>query len=95
MTENNYEPVDPNKSYFAITEEVLKLWKSEGLIDRALNSVEGSRDFIFLEGPPTANGRPHAGHAMTRTVKDTIIRYKFMNGYSISRRNAGWRVPTT
>ena len=90
MTENIYEPVDPNKSYFAITEEVLKLWKSEGLIDRALNSVDGSKNFIFLEGPPTANGRPHAGHAMTRTVKDTVIRYKFMNGYSISRRNAGW-----
>jgi isoleucyl-tRNA synthetase len=90
MNENIYEPVDPNRSYSAITEEVLKLWKSEGLIDRALNSVEGKKNFIFLEGPPTANGRPHAGHAMTRTVKDTVIRYKFMNGYSIQRRNAGW-----
>ncbi|WP_393970811.1 isoleucine--tRNA ligase [Oxyplasma meridianum] len=90
MTENIYGPVDPNRSYFAITEEVLKLWKSEGLIDLALNSSKGGSNFIFLEGPPTANGRPHAGHAMTRTVKDTVIRYKFMKGFSIQRRNAGW-----
>lgn len=90
MTQNIYEPIDPNKSYFAITEEVLQIWKSENLINRALNAVKEGKNFIFLEGPPTANGRPHAGHAMTRTVKDTVLRYKFMDGYSIMRRNAGW-----
>ena len=90
MTRNIYKPIDPNKSYFAITEEVLHEWKSENLIENALNTHKGSKSFIFLEGPPTANGRPHAGHAMTRTVKDTVLRYKFMDGYNIIRRNAGW-----
>ena len=85
-----YEQIETNKSLKAIGDEVLQYWKEAGIIEKSLNSSLGNKPFTFLEGPPTANGRPHVGHAMTRTVKDSVLRYRYMTGHRISRRTGGW-----
>ncbi len=90
MSEEIYRKADSGKSYFSIAEEVLDSWKESGIKERIFRPREGIGNYVFLEGPPTANGRPHVGHAMTRTVKDTVLRYKYMRGYNILRRTAGW-----
>ena len=85
-----FSPVDTGMSMSVIQDRVLKEWERESLEAKILDANRGGKEFIFLEGPPTANGRPHVGHAITRTVKDTVLRYKTMTGYRIKRRNAGW-----
>ncbi len=86
-----YEPVNTSIGLNQISREVLDFWEREGTVKRVLSDSSRPRVFSFLEGgPPTANGRPHVGHAMTRTIKDIVLRYKYMQGYSISRRYAGW-----
>ena len=90
MPDRVYEQIDVNRSLKAIGDEMLTYWKSAGIIEKALNSTLGEKPFSFLEGPPTANGRPHVGHAMTRTVKDTFLRYRYMTGHRISGRTGGW-----
>lgn len=90
MPETLYEQIETNRSLKAIGDEVLKYWKEAGIIEKSLTSSLGEKPFAFLEGPPTANGRPHVGHAMTRTVKDSVLRYQYMTGHRISRRTGGW-----
>ena len=85
-----YPPVDTGMNMSVIQDLVLKEWERESLEAKILDANRGGKEFIFLEGPPTANGRPHVGHAITRTVKDTVLRYKTMTGYRIKRRIAGW-----
>lgn len=64
-------------------------WKEEGLLEKCVTMREGDPQFIFYEGPPTANGRPGIHHVMARTLKDSVCRYKTMQGYQV-RRKAGW-----
>lgn len=90
MTAELFEKPDSNKSYFSLAEEVLDFWKKTDVKGEVLRRRKGGNSFVFLEGPPTANGRPHVGHAMTRTVKDTVLRYKYMKGFDILRRTGGW-----
>ena len=71
-------------------EEILKNWESSRIFDKLREKNRGNERFIFLEGPPTANGMPHMGHALTRAVKDLILKYKAMNGYEIYPWIAGW-----
>lgn len=66
-----------------------KRWTKEGTFQKSVANREGHKTFVFYEGPPTANGLPHAGHALGRTVKDFIARYKTMRGYQVLRK-AGW-----
>ncbi len=73
-----------------ISKEILEYWESEAISSRITNLRENGEDYRFLEGPPTANGHPHVGHALTRTIKDTVLRYKTMQGYNVTRRDAGW-----
>jgi len=73
----------------ALEEEVLKLWSEEGTFQRSLECHEGEPEFVFYEGPPTANGRPGVHHVMARTIKDTIARYRSMTGRHVTRI-AGW-----
>ncbi|MHC1584741.1 MAG: isoleucine--tRNA ligase [Candidatus Syntropharchaeia archaeon] len=70
-------------------ERILEFWKEKDLFKRSVDRREGCERFIFVEGPPTANGIPHPGHIMTRAVKDLILRYKTMCGYHVPRK-AGW-----
>lgn len=90
MTGELYEKPDTGRSYYSIAEEVLENWKDNKLKEKIFQPQKDRGNFVFLEGPPTANGRPHVGHAMTRTVKDTVLRYKYMKGFNVLRRTAGW-----
>ena len=90
MNQKLYENVDVNRSIVDIDKEVLNYWEKKNILNDILKTKRGNKNFTFLEGPPTANGRPHVGHLMTRTVKDTVMRYKYMMGYDILRRTGGW-----
>ena len=78
----NYRPAEMEK-------EILDFWERERIFEKSLKQREGSKPFIFLEGPPTANGTPHPGHVLTRIMKDVVLRYYTMLGYHVPRR-AGW-----
>jgi len=64
-------------------------WEKEATFQHSISNREGQETFVFYEGPPTANGLPHAGHALGRTIKDFVARYKTMSGYQVLRK-AGW-----
>ncbi len=70
-------------------EEILEFWKENKIFTKWVRKNEGKKNFIFYEGPPTANGMPHMGHAMPRSVKDIIPRFKQMTGYHVYHRD-GW-----
>jgi len=90
MNKKVYEPVDPGISMLEIAKDTLEFWRANDIPDKNINSTRGEKDFYFLEGPPTANGRPHVGHLSTFTMKDTVLRYRYMNNYRIHRRTGGW-----
>ena len=90
MHETKYELVDVNVSMAKLNREVSEQWKEKNINSRIMNLNKKGKRFVFLEGPPTANGRPHIGHAMTRTLKDVFLRYKTMRGYMVERRTGGW-----
>ena len=69
--------------------DVLKFWEENKIFEKTVEAREGAEVFSFFEGPPTANGKPHIGHIITRAVKDIIPRYKTMKGYKVPRK-AGW-----
>ena len=68
---------------------IRKKWEKEGTFEKSISNREGKASYVFYEGPPTANGLPHAGHALGRTIKDFVARYKTMTGYQVLRK-AGW-----
>ncbi|GAA5416971.1 mupirocin-resistant isoleucine--tRNA ligase MupA [Paraliobacillus ryukyuensis] len=68
---------------------VREKWEKDGTFERSISNREGRETYVFYEGPPTANGLPHAGHALGRTIKDFVARYKTMSGYQVLRK-AGW-----
>jgi isoleucyl-tRNA synthetase len=79
-----------NKSEAALREEgVLEFWKDNDIFSETLNQSEGKEEFVFYEGPPTANGKPGIHHLEARAFKDAIPRYKTMRGYHV-RRKGGW-----
>ena len=69
--------------------EVLDRWKRNHAFEKSLELREGAPEFIFFEGPPSANGMPGIHHVMARSIKDAICRYKTQSGYKVNRR-AGW-----
>ncbi|MBR4783188.1 MAG: class I tRNA ligase family protein, partial [Bacteroidaceae bacterium] len=72
-----------------INREVLDQWMKEDLFAQSLRLREGAKDYVFYEGPPSANGHPGIHHVLARTIKDTVCRYKSMKGYHVPRK-AGW-----
>ncbi|MDF2962389.1 MAG: ileS [Paenibacillus sp.] len=68
---------------------VLQQWKRDDTFRKSIDNRRGSPSFVFYEGPPTANGKPHIGHVLGRVIKDFICRYKTMSGYRVVRK-AGW-----
>jgi isoleucyl-tRNA synthetase len=78
-----------NFNLSSINKEVLKKWRDEHTFHLSLSSREGHPDFVFYEGPPSANGKPGIHHVMARTIKDIICRYKTLDGYRVERK-AGW-----
>ena len=75
--------------FLRLEEDILQLWDREKTFERSVDQREGCDKFVFVEGPPTANGLPHPGHILTRVVKDLILRYKTMRGFYVKRK-AGW-----
>lgn len=70
-------------------QKIREYWQENDTFHASVRNREGKKPYIFYEGPPTANGMPHAGHALGRTIKDFIARYKTMDGYQVKRK-AGW-----
>ena len=85
MTFKEYKGLD----LVATGNEVLKKWEKEGAFRKSLELRKGAPEFIFFEGPPSANGMPGIHHVMARSIKDAICRYKTQSGYLV-RRRAGW-----
>ena len=73
----------------ALSKEVLAQWEEENLFEKSVTTREGHPQFLFFEGPPSANGKPGIHHVMARTIKDTFCRFKTMQGFQV-RRKAGW-----
>ncbi|MCL2352365.1 MAG: isoleucine--tRNA ligase [Firmicutes bacterium] len=84
-----YEKVDTNLDFAARELEILKFWKENRIFEKCLTLREGGEKFTFYDGPPTANGKPHIGHVITRAFKDLVPRYRTMKGFDVLRK-AGW-----
>jgi isoleucyl-tRNA synthetase len=84
-----FRPVDPRVDLPALERAVLELWSSARVFERSLKLREGAPEWVFYDGPPTANARPHIGHAETRAFKDVYPRYRTMTGHYVHRK-AGW-----
>jgi len=72
-----------------VEEKILKFWEDKKIFEKSVEQRNNSKPYVFLEGPPTANGMPHPGHVLTRVMKDLVLRYQTMNGHYILRK-AGW-----
>ncbi len=86
---SKYEPVPQDVRYAELEHEILEFWEREGIFHKTVALREGSPDWVFYDGPPGTNGRPHVGHMMQSALKDLWPRYKTMRGYRVLRR-AGW-----
>jgi isoleucyl-tRNA synthetase len=84
-----YEPVDTKLDLPALDRRVLERWRANRAFERSVEQREGGPEWVFYDGPPTANGRPHIGHAEARTFKDLYPRYRAMTGHHVVRK-AGW-----
>lgn len=84
-----YQKVSSNLNFVDREKEILKFWKDHNVFQKSIENRDGCPVFTFFDGPPTANGKPHIGHIITRAVKDIIPRYKTMKGYQVLRK-AGW-----
>ncbi len=84
-----YKKVELPNGFPGMEREVLNMWKENDIIDKNFKLNKDGEYFTFYDGPPTANGKPHVGHILTRVMKDIIPRYKVMKGYKVIRK-AGW-----
>ena len=84
-----YEKVDTNLNFAAREKAVADFWRENHIAQQAVDQREGCETFTFYDGPPTANGRPHIGHVLTRVIKDMLPRYQSMKGRKVLRK-AGW-----
>ena len=84
-----YEKVSTNLNFVEREEKTLDFWKENKIFEQSIEEKEGKPVYTFYDGPPTANGKPHIGHVLTRVIKDMIPRYQTMKGHKIIRK-AGW-----
>ncbi len=84
-----YEKVSTDLNFVQREKNVGKFWRNQQIFEKSMKAREGSPVYTFYDGPPTANGKPHIGHVLTRVIKDMIPRYKTMKGYMVPRK-AGW-----
>ena len=87
--ENMYRSLPPQHEAIETEAEVLEFWEKENIFSRSIEERPVDNPFVFYEGPPTANGRPGVHHAMSRTIKDLVCRYRTMRGHRVVRK-AGW-----
>ena len=84
-----YEKVSTNLNFVEREKKVLDFWNENKIFEKSMESRKQGETYTFYDGPPTANGKPHIGHVLTRVIKDMIPRYKTMKGYMVPRK-AGW-----
>ena len=84
-----YKKVSTDLGFVDREKEVEKFWKDNDIFKKSIKNREGCETYMFYDGPPTANGKPHIGHVLTRVIKDMIPRYRTMKGYMVPRK-AGW-----
>ena len=75
-----YRKVDTNLNFVDREKEVEKFWKDNKIFEKSMDSRKEGETYTFYDGPPTANGKPHIGHVLTRVIKDMIPRYRTMKG---------------
>ena len=84
-----YDKVSANQNFVEREQKIEKFWADNMIFEKSIELRQHSPEFTFYDGPPTANGKPHIGHVLTRVIKDMIPRYKTMKGYKVPRK-AGW-----
>ncbi len=84
-----YNKVDTNLNFTEREKKIGKFWRENHVFEKSIENREGCDCYTFYDGPPTANGKPHIGHVLTRVIKDMIPRYRTMKGYKVTRK-AGW-----
>ncbi len=84
-----YKKVPTNLDFVSREKETLAFWNENHVFEKSLDLRKGDKTYTFYDGPPTANGKPHIGHVLTRVIKDMIPRYRCMKGYDVPRK-AGW-----
>ncbi|MBQ7896866.1 MAG: isoleucine--tRNA ligase [Clostridia bacterium] len=84
-----YNKVPTNMNFVEREKNIEKFWKENKIFEKSMNSADKSRPYVFYDGPPTANGKPHIGHVLTRVIKDMIPRHRTMKGSFVPRK-AGW-----
>ena len=84
-----YEKVSPNLNFVEREKNVENFWKENHIFEKSMENRKDGETYTFYDGPPTANGKPHIGHVLTRVIKDMIPRYRTMKGYMVPRK-AGW-----
>ena len=84
-----YKSISPNLNFVEEEKKVEKFWEDEKIFEKSIDSRAKGEPYVFYDGPPTANGKPHIGHVLTRVIKDMIPRYRTMKGCMVPRK-AGW-----
>ena len=84
-----YQKVSANLNFVEREKDVEKFWKERHIFEKSIENRKDGATYMFYDGPPTANGKPHIGHVETRVIKDMIPRYRAMKGYKVPRK-AGW-----
>ncbi len=84
-----YNKVDTNLNFVEREKQIEKFWKDNNIFQKSIDSRAEGETYTFYDGPPTANGKPHIGHVLTRVIKDMIPRYRTMKGHKVLRK-AGW-----
>ena len=84
-----YQKVDTDLNFVQREKQVEQFWKENHIFEKSMENRKEGPTYTFYDGPPTANGKPHIGHVLTRVIKDMIPRYRTMKGYMVPRK-AGW-----
>ena len=84
-----YDKVSTNMNFVEREKNIEKFWEEKDIFKKSIDARKKAPEYTFYDGPPTANGKPHIGHVLTRVIKDMIPRYRTMKGYKVPRK-AGW-----
>lgn len=84
-----YESISPNLNFVEQEKKIKEFWEEKKIFEKSIDMRAKGEPYVFYDGPPTANGKPHIGHVLTRVIKDMIPRYRTMKGYMVPRK-AGW-----
>ncbi len=84
-----YKNISPNVNFVEEEKKIKKFWDDNQIFEKSIIEKQDNAPYVFYDGPPTANGKPHIGHVLTRVIKDMIPRYRTMKGYMVPRK-AGW-----